>query len=157
MINRDLPRRGDREARGEQRPNAERLQRRRGYSSDIFHIDPALIPDGMSWEWKRKTVFGQEDKIHMVGLRENHWEPVQVTEANRHLVGEGQTGAIERQGMILMQRPKYLTEDAHQEALQASIAQRQGQRQSVAQTPAGSAPRSVAAFQTRSEPLVVPD
>lgn len=67
-------------------------------------------PDGWTYEWKRKSVMGYEDQSYMSGLERTGWEPVQ---ASRHpeMMPKGYTGAIERDGQILMERPKEITDE----------------------------------------------
>lgn len=96
----------------------ERLTRRRR-TTDPFYIDPRLIKPGWSYEWKRESVHGQPSTEHMINMRENHWKPVP---ADRHpqLAAAGET-VIRRGGTVLMERPKYLTEEAQMEDIQAAL------------------------------------
>ena len=93
-----------------------RLYRRRR-SSDPMAFDKRIIPEGMSYEWKRETIYGQADSAHQIDLRENHWRPVP---AARHpeLAPAGET-CIRRGGSILMERPAYLTDEARMEDIMA--------------------------------------
>lgn len=88
-------------------------------SGDKFHVDPEMIPDGMSYEWKRLSTFGQEDRRHQVNLARNRWTPVP---ADRHPeIGGDPTlpdkdgrmhphaGCIIMDGLILMERPAQIT------------------------------------------------
>lgn len=82
--------------------------------TDEFWIDPSSIPDGWSYEWKTQTVVGMDLTAYQTNLRRKGWEPV---EASRHpeLMPRDSTGAeITRKGMILMERPLELTEEAQQ-------------------------------------------
>ncbi len=94
--------------------SGERLTRRRR-TSDPFEFDKRLVPAGYSYEWKRESVHGKPDAEHQIGLRENHWKAVP---ADRHpeLAQQGDV-VIRRGGTILMERPKYLTEEAQMEDL----------------------------------------
>lgn len=81
-----------------------------GEGVDEFYIDPAIIPDGWSYEWKRELVLGQPDPSYQVALAHKGWEAVP---ASRHpqLVPPGWTGAhIPRKGCLLMERPKEITD-----------------------------------------------
>ena len=81
---------------------------------DDFYIDPKSIPTGWDYEWKRHKVLGQEDPAYMVQTARMGWEPVP---ANRHpeFMPSGYIGnTIERKGMILMERPKELSDEARQ-------------------------------------------
>ncbi len=95
-----------------------RLQRRRRVI-DSLYVDPRIIPASMSYEWKLESVFGQPWTAHTIAMRENHWKPVP---ASRHpelaIAGDA---TIRRDGSILCERPKYLTEEAQMEDLQAAL------------------------------------
>jgi len=77
---------------------------------DEFHFDPNMVPDGWSYEWKTQKVLGQENPAYTVALRRTGWEPVP---ASRHpeMMPPGATGHIERKGMVLMERPKEITDE----------------------------------------------
>lgn len=110
------------EMRGDQRPSDSRARAAaraaellehgvmEADSVDKFHIDPTQVPDGWSYEWKRRTVYNAEDPAYQVGLAQTGWEPVP---ADRHpqFMPEGWKGStIEREGMVLMERPKQITD-----------------------------------------------
>lgn len=75
---------------------------------DKFYAPGA--PDGWVYEWKRRTVMGWEDPSYMSNLERAGWEPVP---ASRHpeMMPKGYTGSIERDGQILMERPKEITDE----------------------------------------------
>lgn len=80
-----------------------------------FEFDESLKPDGMTYEWKRKTMFGQEDNENMVNLEQNGWETVP---ADRHPELAGRRalagGEIVRGGLVLMERPEDITEESRE-------------------------------------------
>lgn len=79
--------------------------------NDKFHIDPRMIPDGWSYEYKKFTVLGKEDPSYQVQLRNAGWEPVP---ASRHpeLMPLGYDGGtILVEGMMLMERPLEITQE----------------------------------------------
>ena len=78
-----------------------------------FYIDPSIIPDGMSYEWKRVSIRGMDDKQYQTKLRsKGYWTPVL---ASRHpeLAGFGVEGdqPIVIDDLMLMERPIELTEE----------------------------------------------
>jgi hypothetical protein len=78
--------------------------------TDDFYVSPSQVPDGWTYEWKRKTVYNAEDPAYQVALARTGWEPVP---ARRHpdMMPTGWKGdTIERKGMVLMQRPKEITD-----------------------------------------------
>ena len=101
--------------REDARVNGPRLTRQRKRTDDRFYIPRSLVPAHMSWEWKREKVYGMPDLEHMTGLRENHWSPVD---------GKKYPGLItHKDGMVLMERPKYLTDEARQEDFDIATSQ----------------------------------
>lgn len=73
--------------------------------TDDFYIDPAKIPDGWTYEWKRRTVFGQEDPAYQVQLNRTGWTEVPVSRHPEMMPKAGSFQCIERKGLILMERP----------------------------------------------------
>lgn len=104
--------------------------------ADRFYVDPHIIPDGWSYEWKRKTIWGKEDPAHEVELARQGWEPVP---ASRHpqMMPKGNWQTIERDGMILMERPKVLTDDIHKENLRKAKLQVKAKEAQLNQAPEG--------------------
>ncbi len=95
-----------------------RLHRRRRVSNQLY-VDPRIIPEGYTYEWKAESIYGQPNTEHMVELRENHWRAVP---ASRHpeLAAAGDT-VIRRAGTVLHERPSYLTEEAQMEQIEDSL------------------------------------
>lgn len=77
--------------------------------SDKFYIDPSSVPDGWDYNWKRKSVYGMEDPAYQVSLARTGWEPV-PTERHPTMMPTGNYPVIERDGMVLMMRPKVISE-----------------------------------------------
>lgn len=133
-------------ARAEPRVEGQRDQvrtrsRQRPGTIDKFHVDAHLIPEGWSYEWKRISVLGAEVKIardpsYEQHMAENAWEPVP---ASRHpgLMPEGSSGAIIRDGLMLMERPMALTLEARAEDRQMAREQVQVKEQQLSSTPSG--------------------
>lgn len=132
--------------------STERLQRRRGINSDRFFVPPEMIPEGMSWEWKRVSTVGAPDLSHQMMLAENHWTPV-TTDQAPGLMPPGSIGNVERDGMRLMQRPAYLTEEARQEVLDQSRQRIQMQNIKNGQGGEAGMPRRALAHTRQTEPL----
>lgn len=77
---------------------------------DRFYIDPNRIPDGWSYEWKRRTLLNMPDPSYDVNLSRTGWEPVPLARHPEEMPIGWKGETIERDGMILMQRPKMITE-----------------------------------------------
>jgi hypothetical protein len=78
--------------------------------SDEFYVNRSLVPDGWDIEWKTRTVLGAEDPAQMVSYQRMGWEPV-PTNMFPEMMPKGWKGdTIERKGMIMMMRPKQITD-----------------------------------------------
>jgi hypothetical protein len=113
-------------------------KRKGGQLNDPFRVDN--IPPGISYEWKRATVYGKSDPSYDILMREQGWEPV---DSSRHpeLVADGHTGAIVRDGLILMERPIELTREAQAEDRAAAREAVSVKKQQLGEAPAGTLTR----------------
>jgi len=105
--------------------------------TDEFFIDPAVIPDGWTYEWKRKTVLGQEDPAYQVHLSRTGWEPVSTSRHPEMMPGQGNHPNIERKGMALMMRPKVISDEARDIELRRARGQVKAKEEQLAGTPEG--------------------
>ena len=117
-----------------------RLTRMRNQHEDKFHIPAHAIPDGMTYEWKRIAVYGAADHYYENSLAEQHWKPVP---SSRHpgMSPPGHKGSIIRDGLMLMERPSYLTEDARREEYDAARDRIATQEKRVSGAPDGTMTR----------------
>ncbi len=99
----------------------ERAERRaaelRGHSDtddgmDEFFVEPGIIPDGWSYEWKTRLVLGAEDPAHQVALQRKGWEMVPASRHPEMMPLGYKDAMITRKGMVLMERPLTITEEA---------------------------------------------
>jgi len=120
------------ELRDEPAHEGPRLTRKRTGTIDRFHVPEALMKPGWSYEWKRKTTMGMPDLPYEMSLKMNHWAPVQA-EQMPGLMPDGYSGAIERDGMVLMTRPAYLTDEARQEDRLLAIEQIRAKQEALGQ------------------------
>lgn len=119
-----------------------RLQRKRNRTADKLYIDPRTIPRGMSYEWKRESCYGESDRYHIVEMMDNHWKPVP---ADRHpnLAKDGDSsGHIKLKGLILMERPAYLTKEAQDEDYDIAMAEIDSNIKQAMRTPDGTMTRN---------------
>lgn len=129
--------------------------------TDEFYIDPDTIPEGWSYEWKRKTVMGAEDPAYTVAVARRGWEAVP---AYRHpeMMPKGMTAAtIERKGMVLMERPKDITDEVRTNDQRAARRAIQAKEEQLFQAPNGQFDRDHPQIRPRVkksfEPVPVPD
>jgi len=135
---------------------ARRTAELRGHDTDLgddgnddFFIELGIIPDGWSYEWKTRTVLGAEDPAHQVALARRGWESVP---ASRHpeLMPMGYTGVeITRKGMVLMERPMEITQEAKDASLRRARMQMRDKEAQLTQAKGGEFDRS-----NKGDPLV---
>jgi len=149
---------------------AERAKRRaaeiRGHlngideGTDEFYIDPSMIPDGWSYEWKRRLLLGAEDPSHNVALYRMGWEPVPLTRHPEMMPRDWRGETIERKGMILMERPLELVEEARQIERRKAVNQVRDKEAQIAGTPDGTLTRDHAqarpSIKKGYEPIPIP-
>ena len=116
---------------------------------DKFYINPAVIPDGWSYEWKRFSVLGKEDPSYQVSLMHKGWEAVPVSRHPEMMPLGYQGNCIEREGQILMERPLEITNDAKTRDLRNARAQVRGKEEQLGGAPAGQFERD-----NKGQPLV---
>ncbi len=84
---------------------------------DRYRISPELIPEGLSAMWVTDSVFGQQLPQHRSEFERNGWTPVHQDDFEGQFDGmfmpKGKQGEINVDGLVLMVRPKEITEKAH--------------------------------------------
>jgi len=77
---------------------------------DEFKAPPA--PDGWAYQWKTKSVFGKEEVSHQNNLLRNGWQPVPASRHPDFMPAGMKSEHIEHKGMVLMELPQELVDDA---------------------------------------------
>ena len=108
-----------------------------GEGTDEFYIDPRDIPDGWEYEWKRRTVLGQEDSAYQVATARAGWDPVPASRHPSFMPMSGKHATIERKGMILMERPKEISDEARSNELRKARMQVRQKEQQLNAAPDG--------------------
>lgn len=109
--------------------------------TDRFYVDPKTIPDGWSYEWKVKSVLGKEDPAQEVEYARKGWEAVPADRHPEMMPKDARGRAIERDGMILMERPAEITAEARQIEARRARAQVRAKEEQLKQTPEGTLTR----------------
>lgn len=102
-----------------------------------YELPFGIEPDGWSYEWKAMSVTGKLNEQHINNLRQNGWDFVP---ASRHpeLVGSlTEAKIIERDGQVLMERPKQITDMVRERDRQRARAQVRSKEQQLKQAPPG--------------------
>lgn len=119
--------------------------------TDEFFIPASMVPDGWTYEWKRHTIYNQEDPAYTVQLAREGWEPVPADRDHIHramMPANWTKNTIERKGMMLMERPIDITEEMRSIELRRARQQVRVKEQQLSATPDGT--------MTRDDPRVAP-
>jgi hypothetical protein len=104
---------------------------------DDFYVDPATIPPGWSYEWKRKLNVGAEDPAYQVQLKRMGWEEVPASRHPSYMPTGNKNAYIERKGMVLMERPLDITQESRQIELKKARNQVRQKEQQLNSAPDG--------------------
>lgn len=155
----------DHEERARKRLAELRAQIGDDFGSDVF-IDKfyALAPPGWSYNWKRYSTFNKEDPQYLASQSRFGWSPVPAHRHRELLFPEYADESIIVDGLILMERPKELTDLRNKLDNEAAVAQvRAKEEQAMSEAPEGTAPRPKSfdgwrpRIQTEIGPLGVPE
>ncbi len=129
--------------------------------TDEFYVDMSSIPEGWTYEWKRHTVYGQEDPSYQVALARSGWTPVPASRHPEMMPAGTGHEIIMRKGLILMECPTEIVMERRAIDLRNARDQVRYKEAQIAGTPDGTMTRDHA--QTRPkinksyEALPVPD
>jgi len=128
---------------------------------DEFFVDPAVIPPGWSYEWKRRTVMNEENAAYQVQLQLKGWEPVPSSRHPEYMPINGRFANIERKGMVLMERPLEITEAARQAENRKARVQVRSKEEQLNAAPGGTFERNnqdggMAKVNKSYEPIPIP-
>lgn len=130
---------------------------------DDFRLDGDLTPDGWTYEWKRELVVNSEDYTYINSLKRTGWEPVL---AGRHPelmpVGTKPDEPIRRKGLVLMERPKEITDRVKQIDIRRARQQIAIKEQQIKNAPDGQFDRnnkdnSLVSVKRSYQPMAVPE
>lgn len=102
---------------------------------DRLHISPEEIPEGWAYEMKARSITGNEDmqRAHMANLARRGWEPVPQDRHPHFMVEQG--------GLVLMERPKELTDEEHARNYREARSVVQAKEAQLGLAPPGTLPR----------------
>lgn len=81
-----------------------------GPHKDKYYVDPSKIPDGWSYEWRTYTVVGKENPQYQVQMQRAGWRPVPAKRHPELMPKDWSEGVVLIDGMLLMERPKAITD-----------------------------------------------
>lgn len=130
--------------------------------TDQFFVEPQYIPDGWDFQWKVLTVYGKENPSYQMQLLRMGWEPVPSSMIPDMMPAGDKSATIIRDGMILMMRPKEITDMLRKKQLQESRMQVAEKEKELTQAPPGQFEReykgeSMTKIRRSVEPIPVPE
>ena len=109
---------------------------------DEFYLPLDEIPEGLSYEWKRMSVMGQEDPYYIAKMRGQGWEAVLASRHPNWVPPGYDKPHIIKGGLLLMERPIELTEQARAEEKKISKRQVRDAEARLGMTPKGELTRN---------------
>lgn len=109
-------------------------------SFDEFYLDPAEIPEGWEYQWKRIEVLGKEDRGHHLEMMRNKWRPVSASR-HPHMMPTGHDGAIIIKGLMLCEIPKMIADQRRKLEKGEARDELANAEAKLHETPANTAPR----------------
>ncbi len=76
--------------------------------SDMLHIPPEIIPEGMRYNWKTLSVLGMQQARRFGRYEATGWSPVPASRHPGLFTPKGYEGQIEYDGLVLMEKPEEL-------------------------------------------------
>lgn len=119
-------------------PRIRTRQRQATSQDNPFEIPLDEIPEGSSYEWKRFSIHGQSadhDPFYLASMRRQGWEPVDPKRHPNWVPPGYDKPYIIRDGLILMERPVELTQEARAEVRALSKQQMREAEQRLGLTP----------------------
>lgn len=96
--------------------------------ADQFNVPERFKEPGWDYQWIRTSCMNKPDPAHVNANLENGWTPVQASQMPGAFMPSGHNGAIERDGLMLVERPLAMTEQAVQDGIRAAHGQRHRQQ-----------------------------
>jgi hypothetical protein len=123
---------------------------------DAFTLPFGIEPPGWTYEWKRDKVINQEDPAYRVNLARRGWTPV---DASRHpeLMPTGYRGVVERDGLVLYERPKELNDRAKEAEYRKALKQVRDKEASLGLAPENQFERRDLKVRRSLEVIAIPE
>lgn len=99
--------------------------------SDMLHIPPEIVPDGMRYNWKTFSVLGQPQARRFGRYQTTGWEPVPASRHPGLFTPHGYEGHIEYDGLVLMEKSEELCRLTEAREFQKARAQVQTKEQQL--------------------------
>jgi hypothetical protein len=106
------------------KPNWEDVDPTSVETPDRLHINPNLIPPGMSAQWVTDSIYGRPEPQRRATFEKTGWTPVHQEDFDGQFDGmfmpKGADGEIKVDGMVLMMRPAEMSAKAKRKEQRAA-------------------------------------
>lgn len=136
---------------------SKKIRTRKGNNSNKFFVDPNVIPKDMDYQWIATECLGQQMHHRRVQFEANAWEAVPADRHDGMFMPSGYKGEINVEGLVLMERPKELTDEAKAEDYARARQQITDKEKQIGVSPAGTMPRLAPVVNKTVERLAIPD
>lgn len=98
--------------------NGKIIRREKAASHDPYHIPESVQEDGWSYQWCRADVIGSSEFSEISVMRRAGWDFVKPDQLNGYFAESCKDrDNVEIMGLVLMERPAQMTQDAKDEQL----------------------------------------
>jgi len=134
-----------------------KVRTRKGLNFHKFYVDPNIIPSDMDYQWVAVEVLGQLQSHRRVGFEANGWEAVPASRHDGVFMPTGWKGEINIEGLVLMERPMELSEEAKTEEYDRAHFQVAEKERQLGLAPSGTMERVSPKIKKTMERLAVPE
>lgn len=116
--------------RGEARGRDGQILTRNNRTNDVadqFDVPVHMRERGWDLQWVRQTCYGKDDPQNVQNHYENGWRPVPSSRWPGYFHPKEYAGPVNREGLMLMERPMTLTTQAVNDGIDAAKRQRRNQ------------------------------
>jgi hypothetical protein len=125
--------------------------------TDKFYVDPRTIPDGWSYEWKRQSVYGQEDPSYQIRLASDGWTAVPASRHPEMMPLNSNEATIMRDGCVLMECPTEIVDERKANELRKARMQVRTKEAQLAGSPDGHFERDRPKISKAYSPIAIPE
>jgi len=106
-------------------------------AADEFYVNLSEIPEGYDYQWKRRSTYGVEDPAYDVQVARQGWQSVPLSRHPAMMPRNHKGTEITRSGLVLMERPKQITDMLRQAEDRKARLQVRIKEEQLTQAPSG--------------------
>ena len=125
--------------------------------TDNFYIPMDAIPPGWDYQWKRHSIYGQEDPAYQIKTAQDGWTPVPASRHPEMMPLGSSAETIMRDGMILMECPSEIVAEYRARELRKARQQVMVKEAQLSGTPEGTFERTHKQIKKGFSPMEIPE